>query len=164
MVADDDKPAEAEAEMSEEEKAAAAAWEEMAGGDGGGRGRRDGHDGPVSNRVLDQSEIDSLLGISGGGGGGGGGDDKPSGIQAILSSALVSATSACRCWRSCSIAWSACCPPAFATSPRTTSRSSLDNITAIRFGDYLGIRVPAARHVGRLQGRGVGQLRPDHGR
>src|SRR3569833_1065998 len=87
MVADDDKPAEAE-EMSEEEKAAAAAWEQMAGGEGeGGEGGEMGGEGPVSNRVLDQSEIDSLLGISGGGGAGG---DKPSGIQAILSSALES--------------------------------------------------------------------------
>ena len=87
MVADDDKPAEAEEAMSEEEKAAAAAWEQMAGGEGGGGEDEMGGDGPVSNRVLDQSEIDSLLGISGGGGPGG---DKPSGIQAILSSALVS--------------------------------------------------------------------------
>src|SRR5690349_24026626 len=82
MIGDDET--QGDEELSEEEKAAAAAWENMAEE---GDGAAEGGSGPVSNRVLDQSEIDSLLGISGGGGGGG---DKPSGIQAILSSALVS--------------------------------------------------------------------------
>jgi flagellar motor switch protein FliM len=84
----DDKDNEA---MSEEERAAAAEWEAMAGGDeasaDGEAEQQAGGGGPKSNRVLDQDEIDSLLGL---GGGGGGEDDKPSGIQAIINSALVS--------------------------------------------------------------------------
>src|SRR5690606_30200371 len=70
-------------ELSEEEAAAAAEWEAMAGGDG-----EEDAGAPVgaSTRVLDQDEIDSLLGLSGGGGG----DDEKSGIQAIINSALVS--------------------------------------------------------------------------
>src|SRR3569623_1383312 len=83
MIGDDET--QGDEELSEEETAAAAAWENMA--DEGGEGGEGEPSGPGSNRVRDQSEIDSLLGISGGGGGGG---DKPSGIQAILSSALVS--------------------------------------------------------------------------
>ena len=71
-------------EMSEEERAAAAEWEAMAGGDEasaeGEAEQQAGGGGPKSNRVLDQDEIDSLLGL---GAGGGGEDDKPSGIQAI---------------------------------------------------------------------------------
>src|SRR5688572_9060244 len=74
-----------EEELSEEEKAAAAAWGDMAeeGADGA-----DGAapQGPMSNRVLDQDEIDSLLGIAKGEEG----EEKTSGIQAMLNSALVS--------------------------------------------------------------------------
>ena len=40
---------------------------------------------------------------------------------------------------------------------------SLDNITSIRFGDYLNSD-PAAGDPRRVQGRGVGQLRPAHRR
>src|SRR5689334_18838776 len=76
-------------EMSEEERAAAAEWEAMAGADAGEEAAADleAPAGPKSNRVLDQDEIDSLLGL---GAGGGGDDEKPSGIQAIINSALVS--------------------------------------------------------------------------
>src|SRR5213596_3734139 len=75
-------------EMSEEERAAAAEWEAMAGaGDEAAEGEQPATGGPKSNRVLDQDEIDSLLGL---GAGGGGEDEKPSGIQAIINSALVS--------------------------------------------------------------------------
>jgi flagellar motor switch protein FliM len=123
-------------DLSEEERAAAAAWEAMAneGGDD------DGASGPVSNRVLDQDEIDSLLGIAGGGDGG---KERPSGIQAILNSALVSYERLPmleivldRLVRMLS------------TSLRNFTSDnvevSLDNITAIRFGDYLNsIPLPA---------------------
>ncbi|HVY98298.1 MAG TPA: flagellar motor switch protein FliM [Dongiaceae bacterium] len=141
-MVDDDKPAEAEEEMSEEEKAAAAAWEQMAGGEGeGGEGGEMGGEGPVSNRVLDQSEIDSLLGISGGGGGGGG--DKPSGIQAILSSALVSYERL----PMLEIVFDRLVRMLSTSLRNFTSDNvevSLDNITAIRFGDYLNsIPLPA---------------------
>src|ERR1041385_1918151 len=129
-----------EEELSEEEKAAAAAWENMAdeGGEGGGEG--EGGPGPVSNRVLDQSEIDSLLGISGGGGGGG---DKPSGIQAILSSALVSYERL----PMLEIVFDRLVRMLSTSLRNFTSDNvevSLDNITSIRFGDYLNsIPLPA---------------------
>ena len=76
-------------EMSEEERAAAAEWEAMAGAgdEAPAEGEQPAAGGPKSNRVLDQDEIDSLLGL---GAGGGGEDEKPSGIQAIINSALVS--------------------------------------------------------------------------
>ena len=135
MVGDDETAG--EEELSEEEKAAAAAWENMA--DEGGEG--EGGGGPVSNRVLDQSEIDSLLGISGGGGGGGG--DKPSGIQAILSSALVSYERL----PMLEIVFDRLVRMLSTSLRNFTSDNvevSLDNITAIRFGDYLNsIPLPA---------------------
>jgi flagellar motor switch protein FliM len=134
MVGDDENVG--EEELSEEEKAAAAAWEQMAEeGDGG-----EGGEGPVSNRVLDQSEIDSLLGISGGGGPGG---DKPSGIQAILSSALVSYERL----PMLEIVFDRLVRMLSTSLRNFTSDNvevSLDNITAIRFGDYLNsIPLPA---------------------
>ncbi|HVO04519.1 MAG TPA: flagellar motor switch protein FliM [Candidatus Cybelea sp.] len=136
MMADEDKPEGAEEELSDEEKAAAAAWEQMA--EGGGEGG--GSEGPVSNRVLDQSEIDSLLGIGGPGGGGG---DKPSGIQAILSSALVSYERL----PMLEIVFDRLVRMLSTSLRNFTSDNvevSLDNITAIRFGDYLNsIPLPA---------------------
>jgi len=139
MVADDNENP-GEEELSEEEKAAAAAWEQMAGeGEEGGDGAAGG-DGPVSNRVLDQSEIDSLLGISGGGGGPG---EKPSGIQAILSSALVSYERL----PMLEIVFDRLVRMLSTSLRNFTSDNvevSLDNITAIRFGDYLNsIPLPA---------------------
>jgi flagellar motor switch protein FliM len=135
MIGDD----ETTEELSEEEKAAAAAWENMA--DEGGEAEAEGGGGPVSNRVLDQSEIDSLLGISGGGGGGGG--DKPSGIQAILSSALVSYERL----PMLEIVFDRLVRMLSTSLRNFTSDNvevSLDNITAIRFGDYLNsIPLPA---------------------
>jgi flagellar motor switch protein FliM len=136
MVADDEVKEEGAEELSEEEKAAAAAWEEMADeGDAA-----EGGDGPVSNRVLDQSEIDSLLGISGGGGSAG---EKPSGIQAILSSALVSYERL----PMLEIVFDRLVRMLSTSLRNFTSDNvevSLDNITAIRFGDYLNsIPLPA---------------------
>jgi flagellar motor switch protein FliM len=134
MVADDEVKQEgAEEELSEEEQAAAAAWEQMAE-------EGDGTEGPTSNRVLDQSEIDSLLGISGGGAGG---VDKPSGIQAILSSALVSYERL----PMLEIVFDRLVRMLSTSLRNFTSDNvevSLDNITAIRFGDYLNsIPLPA---------------------
>lgn len=130
-----------EEEMSEEEKAAAAAWGDMA--DDAGGDEAPAAAGPMSNRVLDQDEIDSLLGISKGDGG----DEKQSGIQAMLNSALVSYERLPmleiifdRLVRMLS------------TSLRNFTTDnvevSLDNITAIRFGDYLNsIPLPAMMGV-----------------
>src|SRR3954468_295141 len=139
MIGDDENTG--EEELSEEEKAAAAAWEEMAGD---GEGEEAAGSGPVSNRVLDQSEIDSLLGISGGGGGG---VDKPSGIQAILSSALVSYERL----PMLEIVFDRLVRMLSTSLRNFTSDNvevSLDNITAIRFGDYLNsIPLPAVLTV-----------------
>ena len=129
-----------EEEMSEEEKAAAAAWEGMADE---AVDDAPAATGPMSNRVLDQDEIDSLLGIAKGGDG----DEKQSGIQAMLNSALVSYERLPmleiifdRLVRMLS------------TSLRNFTTDnvevSLDNITAIRFGDYLNsIPLPAMMGV-----------------
>ncbi|TDQ84386.1 flagellar motor switch protein FliM [Dongia mobilis] len=129
-----------EEEMSEEEKAAAAAWEAM--GDEAAA-EEPAAAGPMSNRVLDQDEIDSLLGISKGDAG----EEKQSGIQAMLNSALVSYERLPmleiifdRLVRMLS------------TSLRNFTTDnvevSLDNITAIRFGDYLNsIPLPAMMGV-----------------
>jgi flagellar motor switch protein FliM len=131
-----------EEEMSEEEKAAAAAWGDMADDAGGGDDAA-AATGPMSNRVLDQDEIDSLLGIAKGEDG----DEKQSGIQAMLNSALVSYERLPmleiifdRLVRMLS------------TSLRNFTTDnvevSLDNITAIRFGDYLNsIPLPAMMGV-----------------
>src|SRR5688572_10842686 len=129
-------------EMSEEERAAAAEWEAMASaGEEAAEGDQQNAGGPKSNRVLDQSEIDSLLGISGGGGGGG--VDKPSGIQAILSSALVSYERL----PMLEIVFDRLVRMLSTSLRNFTSDNvevSLDNITAIRFGDYLNsIPLPA---------------------
>ena len=131
-------------EMSEEERAAAAEWEAMAGGDDaaadGEAEQQAGGGGPKSNRVLDQDEIDSLLGL---GGGGGGEDDKPSGIQAIINSALVSYERL----PMLEIVFDRLVRMLSTSLRNFTSDNvevSLDSITAIRFGDYLNsIPLPA---------------------
>jgi flagellar motor switch protein FliM len=123
-------------DLSEEERAAAAAWEAMAN-EGGGD---DDVSGPVSNRVLDQDEIDSLLGIAGGGDGS---KERPSGIQAILNSALVSYERL----PMLEIVFDRLVRMLSTSLRNFTSDNvevSLDNITAIRFGDYLNsIPLPA---------------------
>jgi flagellar motor switch protein FliM len=116
--------------------AVAAEWEAMLGGsddDGGDSQPKD------AARVLNQDEIDSLLGFDSDGGGGG----ERSGIQAILNSALVSYERLPmlevvfdRLVRMMS------------TSMRNFTQDnvevSLDNILSLRFGDYLNsIPLPA---------------------
>ena len=122
-------------ELSEEEKAAAAAWEAM-----DDTGTDDAAAGPTSNRVLDQDEIDSLLGIAGGDSGT---KDRPSGIQAILNSALVSYERL----PMLEIVFDRLVRMLSTSLRNFTSDNvevSLDNITAIRFGDYLNsIPLPA---------------------
>jgi flagellar motor switch protein FliM len=54
---------------------------------------------PGDERVLNQDEIDNLLGFDMSEDG----SDK-TGVKAIINSALVS-YERCRCWRSCSTAW-----------------------------------------------------------
>ena len=122
----------------------AAEWEAMVGGDddeGGAVGDSDGE--RESTRVLDQEEIDSLLGFDEEDGDG----SQRSGLQAVLSSGLVSYERLPmlevvfdRCVRLMS------------TSLRNFTADnvevSLDNITSIRFGDYLNsITLPAMLSV-----------------
>jgi hypothetical protein len=118
-----------------ESDAMAAEWEAMLGGgdeDGGG------DDTPKdSTRVLNQDEIDSLLGFDDDQGHG---DDK-SGIQAILNSALVSYERL------------PMLEVVFDRLVRMMS-TSMRNFTSDNELD------PAAGHAGGVQGRGMGQLRP----
>lgn len=129
-----------EEELSEEEKAAAAAWGDMADGDDDAAAA-DGAapTGPMSNRVLDQDEIDSLLGIAKGEAG----EEKTSGIQAMLNSALVSYERL----PMLEIVFDRLVRMLSTSLRNFTSDNvevSLDNITAIRFGDYLNsIPLPA---------------------
>src|SRR5215510_8471958 len=127
-------------EMSEEERAAAAEWEAMAGAGEEAEGDAPAASGPKSNRVLDQDEIDSLLGL---GAGGGGDDEKPSGIQAIINSALVSYERL----PMLEIVFDRLVRMLSTSLRNFTSDNvevSLDSITAIRFGDYLNsIPLPA---------------------
>ncbi|MGF1625616.1 MAG: flagellar motor switch protein FliM [Alphaproteobacteria bacterium] len=121
----------------EDADALAAEWEAMAGGD----------DDPVeglmaagaSERVLDQDEIDSLLGF---------GDDDGSsadnsGVRAIINSALVSYERL----PMLEVVFDRLVRMMTTTMRNFTSDNvevSLDNITSIRFGDYLNsIPLPA---------------------
>ncbi len=94
----------------------------------------------MSNRVLDQDEIDSLLGISTAAMAA---RRKPSGIQAMLNSALVSYERL----PMLEIVFDRLVRMLSTSLRNFTSDNvevSLDNITAIRFGDYLNsIPLPA---------------------
>jgi flagellar motor switch protein FliM len=134
-----DAPA-GEEELSEEEKAAAAAWENMAAEEeeseaSGGVAR--------STRVLDQNEIDSLLGI----GGGGGGPAAESGIHAIVNSAMVSYERL----PMLEVVFDRLVRMLTTSLRNFTSDNvevSLDSISSIRFGDYLNsIPLPAMMGV-----------------
>jgi flagellar motor switch protein FliM len=128
-----------EEELSEEEKAAAAAWGDMADEEADAGADGAAPQGPMSNRVLDQDEIDSLLGIAKGEEG----EEKTSGIQAMLNSALVSYERL----PMLEIVFDRLVRMLSTSLRNFTSDNvevSLDNITAIRFGDYLNsIPLPA---------------------
>ncbi|OJX68604.1 flagellar motor switch protein FliM [Magnetospirillum sp. 64-120] len=115
--------------------AMAAEWEAMLGG-----GDEDGDDTPKdSTRVLNQDEIDSLLGFDDDHGRG---DDK-SGIQAILNSALVSYERL----PMLEVVFDRLVRMMSTSMRNFTSDNvevSLDNILSLRFGDYLNsIPLPA---------------------
>jgi flagellar motor switch protein FliM len=108
----------------------AAQWEaDAAGGESG--------EGGQTNRVLDQDEIDSLLGFEDGGG-----DDK-SGIKAIINSALVSYERL----PMLEVVFDRLVRMMTTSLRNFTSDNvevTLDNITSVRFGDYLNsIPLPA---------------------
>ena len=137
---------------ADDQDAMAAEWEAAMGGDGGeGGGGGDG-DGastdvgmaaPEATRVLNQDEIDSLLGF----------DDsheegaEKSGIQAILSSALVSYERL----PMLEVVFDRLVRLMSTSLRNFTSDNvevSLDNIASIRFGDYLNsIPLPAMLSV-----------------
>jgi flagellar motor switch protein FliM len=122
------------ANMSEEEKMAAE-WAAMdsGGADAGGGG------GDATARVLNQDEIDSLLGFDAGGAGG----DGTSGMQAIINSALVSYERL----PMLEIVFDRLVRMLTTSLRNFTSDNvevSLDVITSTRFGDYVNsIPLPA---------------------
>ncbi|MEM7169542.1 MAG: flagellar motor switch protein FliM [Pseudomonadota bacterium] len=135
---------EMEQEPEVDEAAMLAEWEAMAeeGEDGGGDADDEGdgttlHGGTA--RVLDQSEIDSLLGVDGAGAG----DGDTSGIHAILNSALVSYERL----PMLEVVFDRLVRMMSTSLRNFTSDNvdvSLDNITSARFGDYLNsIPLPA---------------------
>ena len=132
-----------------DEEAMMAEWEAMAeegdseaGGDAGASdGGAAGSGG--STRVLDQSEIDSLLGVAGAGAE----DGEESGIQAILNSALVSYERL----PMLEVVFDRLVRMMSTSLRNFTSDNvevSLDNITSARFGDHMNsIPLPAMLSV-----------------
>lgn len=131
-MAQDNDPEGGEEQVDDE--AMMAEWERMAAGEDEGDPAAGG-----STRVLDQEEIDSLLGLDGDGGDGG----DQSGIQAILNSALVSYERL----PMLEVVFDRLVRMMSTSLRNFTSDNvevSLDNITSIRFGDYLNsIPLPA---------------------
>lgn len=159
-MADDDEPVDEEAMMAEweamaaegeEEPAAAepddneemaADWEAMADSDAA----PEEDDGPSSGRVLDQDEIDSLLGFDGDADAG-----EMTGIHALINSALVSYERL----PMLDIIFDRMVRMMSTSLRNFTSDNievSLDNITSVRFGDYLNsIPLPAMLGVFRAE-------------
>ena len=131
---EEDVAAEGEGEVDQE--AMMAEWEAMADDDGEGDG--DGESGG-SMRVLDQDEIDSLLGLDADGGD----DGEADGITAILNSALVSYERL----PMLEVVFDRLVRMMSTSLRNFTSDNvevSLDSITSARFGDYLNsIPLPA---------------------
>lgn len=159
-MADEDEPVDEEAMMAEWEAMAAegeeeggaeggddaemaAEWEAMADADGG---EEDDDDGPSSGRVLDQDEIDSLLGFDGDADAG-----EMTGIHALINSALVSYERL----PMLDIIFDRMVRMMSTSLRNFTSDNievSLDNITSVRFGDYLNsIPLPAMLGVFRAE-------------
>lgn len=153
-MADDDEPVDDDAVAAEWEAMAggddgdqeemAAEWEAMAGGDE----EEDAEDagGPSPGRVLDQDEIDSLLGFDGDGDGG-----EMTGIHALINTALVSYERL----PMLDIIFDRMVRMMSTSLRNFTSDNievSLDNITSVRFGDYLNsIPLPAMLAVFRAE-------------
>lgn len=135
--------AEDESDDGDDADAMAAEWEAMLGGDsgggGGGGGGSSAGSGRESTRVLNQDEIDSLLGFDDS-------EDERSdktGIQAILNSALVSYERL----PMLEVVFDRLVRMMSTSLRNFTSDNvevSLDNILSLRFGDYLNsIPLPA---------------------
>ena len=129
----DETPGAEESEVDQD--ALMAEWEAMADDDGEGE---EGEDG-AAMRVLDQDEIDSLLGLDGGASD----DGDQSGISAILNSALVSYERL----PMLEVVFDRLVRMMSTSMRNFTSDNvevSLDSITSARFGDYLNsIPLPA---------------------
>jgi len=156
-MADDDEPIDDDAVAAEWEAMAggddddggdqdemAAEWEAMAGGD---EEEDSGSEaGPSPGRVLDQNEIDSLLGFDGDGDGG-----EMTGIHALINTALVSYERL----PMLDIIFDRMVRMMSTSLRNFTSDNievSLDNITSVRFGDYLNsIPLPAMLAVFRAE-------------
>lgn len=150
---DDDKVAEEWAKMAEadgddgddvDQDAMAAEWEAMAESEGDGLDEEDDDGQP--GRVLDQDEIDSLLGFDGDEG-----DQDNTGIHALINSALVSYERL----PMMDIIFDRMVRMMSTSLRNFTSDNievSLDNITSVRFGDYLNsIPLPAMLGVFRAE-------------
>lgn len=127
----------------EDQEAMAAEWEAMAGG---GAEEEEDPAGPSPGRVLDQDEIDSLLGFDGDGDQG-----EMTGIHALINSALVSYERL----PMLDIIFDRMVRMMSTSLRNFTSDNievSLDNITSVRFGDYLNsIPLPAMLAVFRAE-------------
>lgn len=128
-------------EMSEEERLAAE-WAALANDDDGGEDGEDGEDslsdgGPT--RVLNQDEIDILLGFDSGGGG----DGENTGVMALINSALINYERL----PMLDVVFDRLVRMMSTSLRNFTSDNvevSLDQITSVRFGDYLNsIPLPA---------------------
>lgn len=134
------KPAEGGADADAGQDAALAAeWADAAGGEGTGAG--------TSDRILNQDEIDSLLGFDASDGDG----EERTGIQAIINSALVSYERL----PLLEIVFDRLVRVLTTSLRNFTSDNvevSLDNISSVRFGDYLNsIPLPAILAVFRAE-------------
>lgn len=129
-----------------DQDAMAAEWEAMAGGDDDSNVDEDDDEGGEPGRVLDQTEIDSLLGFDGDGG-----DGETTGIHALINSALVSYERL----PMMDIIFDRMVRMMSTSLRNFTSDNievSLDNITSVRFGDYLNsIPLPAMLSVFRAE-------------
>jgi len=127
-----------------DQDAMAAEWEAMA--DESGPKEDDGEVGPAPGRVLDQNEIDSLLGFDGDADSG-----EMTGIHALINSALVSYERL----PMLDIVFDRMVRMMSTSLRNFTSDNievSLDNITSVRFGDYLNsIPLPAMLAVFRAE-------------
>ncbi len=144
--------ADGDSEGGMDDDAVAAEWAAMAdgeegSGEGGGEGGEEGEAGGPPARVLNQDEIDSLLGFDAAGE-----DDKDrSGVRAIINSALVSYERL----PMLEVVFDRLVRMMTTSLRNFTSDNvevSLDNITSIRFGDYLNsIPLPAILSVFRAE-------------
>lgn len=127
------------ADDNQDDAAVAAEWQAMAGNEGGGMDVGGGDAGGQSTRILNQDEIDSLLGFDAGGDE----DSERSGMRAIINSALVSYERL----PMLEVVFDRLVRLMTTSLRNFTSDNvevSLDNITSIRFGDYLNsIPLPA---------------------